>query len=332
MESRSHSVAAIAGPLIAGLLVLVTLIGLIGTAIRDPRPHDIPMGVVGPPAAVQPLTDAVASKSPGTFDFTTYSSESDARTALDSNDVDGVLILGGGPPQLLVAGAAGEAQSGLITAVFTAAFAAQGAPLSVQVTHPYGSGDPHGLVLFFLVLATIISTFVAQVVLFVRGGSTRLGTRLVVSAAWSVLAGVAGVAMAAWLVGGYDITTAAAMAGLLALMAFATGTVIAGLAMLLGAPGIGLGGLVVVLLDLISSGGPAGPQFLPDVYRALSPWMPAGELALALRSVLYFNGNAAARPVLVMSAWLVAGLVLMVIGASVRRGRESRALTPAVSG
>lgn len=331
MESRSRSVAAIAGPLVGGLVVLVTLIGLIGTAIRDPRPHDIPVGVVGPPAAVQPLTDAVASKAPGTFDFTTYNSESDARAALDAEDVDAVLILGGGPPQLIVAGAAGDAQSGVITAVFTAAFAAQGAPLSVQVIHAYSSGDPHGLVLFFLVLATIVSTFVSQVILFVRGGSARLGTRLVVTAAWAVLAGAAGVGMAAWLVGGYDTTTAAAMAGLLALMAFATGSVIAGFTMLLGAPGIGLTGLVVVLLDLISSGGPAGPQFLPDAYRFISPWMPAGEVAAALRSVLYFNGDAAAMPVLVMSIWLVAGLVLMVVGSVARRRPASRTATVAVT-
>ena len=324
MESRSNSVEAIAGPVIAGLVVLVTLLGLIGTAIRDPRPHDIPVGVVGPPAAVQPLTDAMASKSPGTFDFTTYSSEANGRAALDAEDVDGVLILGGGPPHLVVAGASGDAQSGLITAVFSAAFAAQGAPLSVEVVHAYASGDPHGLILFFLVLATIISTFVSQVVLLVRGGSAGLGTRLVATAAWAVLAGAAGVGMAAWLVGGYDTTTAAAMGGLLALTAFAIGTVVAGFAMWLGAPGIGLTGLVVVLLDLISSGGPAGPQFLPDAYRAISPWMPAGEVAGALRSVLYFNGDAATRPVLMLAGWLVAGLVLMVIGAATRRGRQSR--------
>lgn len=332
MKSRAHSVEAIAGPLVAGLVVLVTLIGLIGTAIRDPRPHDIPVGVVGPATAVQPLTAALASNAPGTFDFTTYSSEAAARAALDEESVDGALILGGGPPHLIVAGASGEAQSGVITAVFTGAFAAQGAPLSVEVVHAYGSGDPHGLVLFFLVLATIISTFVAQVVLLVRGGSAGLGLRLVVTAAWALVAGGAGVGMAAWLVGGYDLATAAAMAALLALMSFAIGSVTAGLAMLLGAPGIGLSGLVVVLLDLISSGGPAGPQFLPDAYRTLSPWMPAGEVAGALRSVLYFDSTAAVVPVAVMSAWLVAGLILMVVGSVVRRGRESGAPRLAVSG
>ena len=129
-----------------------------------------------------------------------------------------------------------------------------------------------------------------------------------------------GVGLAAWLVGGYDTNSAAAIAALLALTSLATGLSIAGLTRLLGAPGIGLAGLVVVLLDLISSGGPAGSYFLPDAYRALTPWMPAGQLVNALRSVLYFDGSGATRPVLVTVGWLVGGLVLLILAeATVRR-------------
>src|SRR5207302_10100316 len=80
-------------PVIAGLLVLLALLGLIGTAIRDPRPHDIPVGLVGPAQAVQPMTDALAQKAPGVFKFTTYDTEGAARAALDRRDVDGVVIL-----------------------------------------------------------------------------------------------------------------------------------------------------------------------------------------------------------------------------------------------
>ena len=47
-----HSVERLVGPLAAGLLVLLALLGLIGTAIRDPRPHDIPVGLVGPSGAL----------------------------------------------------------------------------------------------------------------------------------------------------------------------------------------------------------------------------------------------------------------------------------------
>jgi len=327
MMNYRHAIEPVAAPIAAGLVVLVTLLGLIGTAIRDPRPHDVPVGVAGPPPAAAQIVDGFNSKAAGTFRFTTYSSEAQARSALNARDIDAVLLLGAGPPKLIVAGAAGDAIAGLTTAVFTQAFAAQGAQLSVEVAHPFAAGDPHGLVLFFLVLATIVSTFVAHAILLVRGRGARLSTWLGVEAGWAAVAGLAGVGMAAWIVGGYDIAGAAAMAGLVALAALATGTVTAGLARLLDAPGLGLAGIVCVLLNLISSGGPAGQEFLPDAYRALSPWMPAGQLFSAFRGALYFDGQGLGTPVLVMAGWLVAGLVLLVLA----EGLRNRVRTPAVA-
>ena len=40
-------------PIVGGLVFLVALLGLIGTAIRDPHPHDLAVGLVGPAPAVQ---------------------------------------------------------------------------------------------------------------------------------------------------------------------------------------------------------------------------------------------------------------------------------------
>jgi len=330
MNDRRHAIETVAAPIAAGLVVLVTLLGLIGTAIRDPRPHDIPVGVVGPAPAAAQLTGAFNSNAPGTFQFTTYESEAQARSALDARDVDAVLVLGG-PPKLIVAGAAGDAITGLATAIFSQAFAAQGTQLNVEVAHPFTSGDPHGLVLFFLVLATIVSTFVVHAILLVRGRAPRLSTWLGVEGGWAVAAGLAGVGMAAWIVGGYDISGATAMAGLVALTALATGTVTAGLSRLLGPPGLGLAGLIVVLLNLISSGGPAGHEFLPDAYRALSPWMPAGQLFSAFRGALYFDGQGVAAPVLVLTGWLVVGVVLMLLAEGVRNRARTPAAMPAVA-
>src|SRR5258707_12942828 len=90
-----HSVERLVAPLAAGLLVLLALLGLIGTAIRDPRPHDIPVGLVGPSQALQPMTDALAQKVPGAFKFTTYDSEDTARAPLNRPDVAGEVALGG---------------------------------------------------------------------------------------------------------------------------------------------------------------------------------------------------------------------------------------------
>jgi hypothetical protein len=312
-------------PIVGGLVALLVLIGLIGTAIRDPRPHDIPMGLVGPAAAVQQMSGGIASAAPGTFQFTTYESEDAARAALDSRSVAGVLVVGEAAPRLIVAGAAGDAVTGVITAVFTKVFQAQGATVQVETVHPFSSGDAHGLVLFFLVVAVMISTLVAQVVLLSEARDAGLGTLLAVVVAFAVVAGLAGMGAVAWITG--ELTSGFWTAAALAALASASlGAVVAGAGRLLGTAGVGLAAFVVVLLGLVSSGGPAGSEFLPDFYRWLGPWMPAGQLYSALRNALYFDGAGLGWPVVVLTGWLFVGLLLIVLGELVgRRARQGHA-------
>ena len=324
-----HSVERLVAPLAAGLVVLLALLGLIGTAIRDPRPHDIPVGLVGPAEALQPMTDALAQKVPGVFKFTSFDSENAARAALDRRDVDGVVIVGPTGSHIVVAGAAGDTSTTVIESVFGAALSAQGQQVPVEVVHPFASGDAHGLILFFLVLATLVSTLVVQAVLLARAANARAASWLGVNAVWAVLAGAAGVGAAAWIANSYDAAALVPMGALVALTAFAAGAFVAGFTRLLGPAGLGLSALVIILLDLISSGGPAGGTILPDVYRWMSPWMPAGQLNSALRGTLYFGGEGVAFPVLVISAWLAVGLVLVIISGFVRRPVAESAAAPA---
>src|SRR5438445_13072540 len=87
-------------PVLAGLLALVTLIGLIAPAIKSPAPHDIPVGLAGPPPATQQISQAFATNAPGAFQFTTYGSEADARAAIDSRSIDGEMPVGQTVPAL----------------------------------------------------------------------------------------------------------------------------------------------------------------------------------------------------------------------------------------
>ena len=308
-------------PLVVGLLIVIVLIGLIGTAIKNPQPHDIPVGLVGPAPAVQQISSSFATAAPGAFDFTTFASENDARAAVDARTVDGVLILGSASPHLIIAGAAGDGVTGVITAAFTNVFKAQGATLTVETVHPFASGDAHGLILFFVVVATLISTLASQAVLFATGRNLGFGAKLSLIFVYGALVGMTAMGMAAWIAGGYGDGFWAA-AGLDALASIAIGAVVAGLVRLLGAPGIGLAALLMVL-SLVSSGGPVGSQLLPDFYRALAPWATAGQLYNALRDALFFDGAALATPIAVLGGWLVVGLLLMVIGELATRGRKA---------
>ncbi len=272
MRARMETYLA---PVVAGLLALVTLIGLIGPAISSPAPHDIPIGIVN--ANPQMVTALSGS---GAFDVTSYDSENAARAAIDSRDIDGALVIGPSGPKLIVAGAAGDGVTGVITGVFTQMFIGLSTRLSI------------------VVLFAIVSAPVAM-------------------------------GIATWIAGDYGSGIWMAIA-FLALGSAAIGTVVAGAAALLGRPGIALSALIVVLLDLVCSGGPIGSQLLPDAYRWLAPGMPAGQLYSAVRGTLYFDNAGITVPFGVLSLWLLGGLILMVGGQLV--ARRSVAAAPSVSG
>jgi hypothetical protein len=312
-------------PVIGGLVVAIALLGIIGSAIQDPHPHDIPVGLVGPAAATDQVSSAFAANAPGAFQFTSYETEAQGRAALDSRNIDGLLVLGDSSPRLVVAAANGDAVTGVITTAFSNIFKSQGSPLQVEVVHPFAAGDAHGLVLFFLVVAVIISALAAQLLLVTATKDTVFAQRILVVLAFGALAGPILFGTAELIAGDYGSGIWAAM-GLLMLAGVALGAAVLGLIRLLGRPGIGVAVLVVVLLDLVSSGGPVGSQLLPDFYRLLSPWMAAGPLYSGLVGALYFNGAGVEGALLILPAWFAAGMVLMLLGEFVwflrNRGNE----------
>jgi hypothetical protein len=182
--------------------VLIALLGLIGPAIKNPRPHDLPVGLVGPAPAVEQLSSAIGSKVPGAFTFTSYSSEDAARAAIDGRVIDAALVLGSGGPRLIVAGAAGDSVTGAITGVFTAAIRAQGQTLAVETIHPFASGDPHGLILFFVVLAVLVATLIAQALVAATRGE-GFAMQLLMVVLFALLASPVALGMAAWIAGDY---------------------------------------------------------------------------------------------------------------------------------
>jgi hypothetical protein len=312
-------------PAIGGLVLAVTLLGLIGSAIQDPHPHGIPVGLVGPPAATEPISSGFANNAPGAFQFTLYDTEAQGRAALDSRNIDGLLVLGDSTPRLIVAGAEGDGVTGVITTALSNAFKSQGSSLQVEVVHPFAAGDAHGLVLFFAVVALIISALVAQVLLLTATKDTVFAQRFLVVLAFGALAGPILLGTAELIAGDYGSGIWAAI-GPLMLAGVALGAAVLGLIRLLGRAGIAVAVLVVILVDLVSSGGPVGSQLLPDFYRSLSPWMPAGPLYSGLLGALYFNGSGVEGALLILPAWFVAGMVLMLLGELVwflrNRGNE----------
>jgi hypothetical protein len=85
-----------------------------------------------------------------------------------------------------------------------------------------------------------------------------------------------------------------------------------------------LAALVLVLLDVLSSGGPLGSALLPAFYRWLAQGMPARQLYSAVRGALFFGGTGIGGPVVVLTAWLAGGLALIGLTDLVRPSHRRR--------
>jgi hypothetical protein len=314
-------------PIIGGITVLLVMIGLLGTATHDPRPHDIAVGLSAPAPIAQQLTQAFGAAAPGAFRFSTYDTEAAARAAIDAREIVGALVVAQGGPRLIVAGAAGDAVTGGVTAAFTNAFRAQGATLAVEVVRPFQSGDAHGVALFFLVLATLVSSVLAAALVVFRGGGTWT-TQLGIIVAYAGLAGICGTLATAAIVDGYGDRLWQVMA-ISALLSLTVASVAAASARLIGPAGVGLAALVLVLLGLVSSGGPLGSELLPDAYRAIAPWLPVGPAYSALRGALYFDGVGVVGPVGLLGAWTGVALVVTAVAATRRSTRQRTAVAHA---
>lgn len=90
----------------------------------------------------------------------------------------------------------------------------------------------------------------------------------------------------------------------------------------LGVLGIGAAILIVVILGNPSSGGALPAPLLPPFWSAIGPALPPGAGTWAARSIVYFRGNDVTGPLLVLSAWAVAGTVVTVLMSALRRRPE----------
>jgi hypothetical protein len=94
-----------------------------------------------------------------------------------------------------------------------------------------------------------------------------------------------------------------------------------GLEWLIGTAGLALGSATMMLLGNPLSGMTSAPEMLPNGWSTLGQLLPPGAAGTALRSVSFFDGAGAARPLVVLACWLAGGLALCALGSLRTRGR-----------
>jgi hypothetical protein len=154
--------------------------------------------------------------------------------------------------------------------------------------------------------------------------------RLIVMALVAIVGGLGGAVIIGPILGALP-GSVTALWGLGALITFAVGAATLALQGVFGVVGIGLAILLVVIAGNPSAGGAFPLPLLPPFWNAIGRALPPGAGTWVARSIAYFKGNAVTGPLLVLSAWALAGIVVTLLAATLRRKHEDLLDRPALS-
>ncbi|TXS35219.1 ABC transporter permease [Streptomyces sp. t39] len=276
-------------------------------------PRDLPVGVAGPATAAAAVEDGLTRQA-GAFDVHRFDDEAAARDAVEDRVVYGAVVVGAQGTHLLTAPAASPVVAQLLKEAVTARAPAD-APVRVTEVVSLPAGDPRGSALAASVLPIALAGVAAGALVTLSGlGGARAAVTLLGAAA---LVGLTAAALAhSWL--GVLDGDWWAEAGAMGLTVLAVGSGVAGLAALLGAPGVGLGALLMVLIGNPFAGATSAPELLPEPAGTVGQWLPPGAGSSLLRSVAYFDGRASGGAVLTLTLWAALGLTAVLVSARLR--------------
>jgi hypothetical protein len=312
-------------PPVATLLAIPVVVAIALTLFAWPAanlaPRDLPVGVAGPAQAAGAVEQQLARQGDA-FDVRRYADESAAREAIREREVYGAVVASPAGPTLLTASAASATVAQLLEQ------AVAGRDARVVDVVPAPADDPRGAALGATLLPLVLAGIVTAVL---AGALAAAGARQIAAVlAGSVLAGVAATAIAQGWLGVLDGGWLA-NAAVLSLFVLATAAAVAGLQALLGYAGVAVGTVLMVLVGNPLSGMASAPELLPKAAGAIGQLLPPGAGGQLVRSTAFFDGNGAVGPVSVLVAWSLLGLAAIAIGAAAARRRPA-APAPAAAG
>jgi hypothetical protein len=296
--------------LLAVLALVFALVASNVAANHAPKPHGVPIGLIGDTPAVVAVANSLARRAPGAYDVHRYATLAEARAAILRRAVYGAYSPGPSP-RLLVASAASRSVVSLLEQQFGGAGANGQRPV-VQDLAPLPSSDPNGATGFSMLLSLILAGELGAVLIFTLGRHRSAVSRLPVIAGMGLGAGLMAALVTNVVVGAFSGHFFAVWA-VSALFVLAIAVPIAGLQSLLGVGGTAIGAILFLVIGNPASGGSSAPELLPAFWRQLSQLLPPGAAITAVRDVVYFHGYGISRALIVLSTWVAAGAAVVVV-------------------
>jgi nucleotide-binding universal stress UspA family protein len=307
---------ALAGFIVACAAFAAIFVALAVGAYHAPRPHNLPVGIVGSATVTGGVEHALDAALPGAISWRSYPSAADARTGIMQREVDGALVASSPTLRGLIATGGGTAPANFLTQAFGTVAAKTGHPLVVTDVVPPLPGDTQALSSFFLLLASLIPSVAAGsgTALAFRKARPALGIAAPVAVAVAI--GLVSAAVADGIAG---LGHYPAVAGVTALFSLAVAAPTAVLARI-RPPLVALAVLLFIVAGIPDSGGPANlSSFSAAGFRTFDSVLPLGVAASVLRNVVYFGGHSTALHLWVLAAWAVAGLAGLAVLTTRRR-------------
>lgn len=338
VDRRSPWSKALRMAAVAATIVTAVLLAFLWPTITS-TPKDLPVAVVGDQASFDRVSSALEQRAAQTgdeapFDLQRMDSRDAAVQAAQEREIYGAFVLPDAPDQrleVLTASAANgsvaqmltAAGQGMVTGQAQQAAAQapaeqkatilQGALAGPQVTDlaPFSDEDPRGAGMAVASLPLTIGGLLGGVLL----SNTLRGTwrRVLGVLAYAAIAGLAMVAVLDWWFGLLPAPSASLWAAI-SLSLLATVALIVGLHSAIGAPGIGIGALLTMLLGNPISGAQAPAEFLPGAWGEIGQYLVPGATGTLVRNLAYFPDASSTMPWLVLAGWVALGLVLIVVG------------------
>jgi len=307
---RAHRPLAQAlGFVVLVALLQVVLVSMFGWSASRAAPHELPVALAGPGELTAAIGPGLDHARPGAFLISYLPDDASAQAAVRARKVYAALSMTTNGSTLYTAPAASPAAAQLLTQVFTAALA-QASPttqLQVQPLVVTTANDPNGAGIPIALIPIAITSIAAGAVL---GLLFRMRRRRILGLlGYAVLAGGL---TASELQDGLGILSGNLLrnAAVIGLACLAISAAVAGLASLVGPPGLGLAVLVIFFFGFPFSGATSAWEFAPTPWGHLAQYLPVGALNATLRSVAFFGGAGAATGWLVLGGWAVGGLLV----------------------
>lgn len=299
-----------------GVLVPLILSGVLAIFVAlaiNARPHDVTLQVVAPPAAVDQIRAGVSANTDG-ITVVSADSRDSAEAAIVDRTAEGALVMTPTGTEVLVSSAASPALSQMIQQLASGTQPNSALTVTDVVAPPSADARASGLASasFPFIVAGIALGAVAGL-----GFSGR--ARIVVVAVGALTSGIAFTTILWWL-GVIDPHFLSVMGAIILGVAAAAATVV-GLGALLGAAGVAIGAVTMMLIGNPLSGAASSPLLIPEPWSTIGQWMPPGASASLVRLAAYFPEASVAHPVVVLLVWLLAGCALWAVGAVRARGK-----------